>query len=89
MVRLEFSIEIQRSAEDVFELVGNPENDVKWQDAVLEVEKLTPGPIRTGTRYRHTLKILGKRMQVDVEFIERKAPSGYVLRSLGAPFHNT
>jgi hypothetical protein len=86
MVKLEFSIEIQRSAEDVFALVGNPENDVKWQGAVIEVEKLTPGPIRMGTRYRHTLKILGKRVAVEVEFIERELHSGYILQCRSAPF---
>src|SRR5450432_4268730 len=86
MVRLEFTIEIERSAEDIYELAGNPENDVKWQSAVLEVEKLTPGPIRTGSRYRHTLKILGKRLAVEVEFTERQRHSGYVMQSVSAPF---
>jgi len=86
MVRLEFSIEIERSVEDIYEVVGNPENDVVWQDAVVEVHKLTPGPIQTGSRYRHTLRIFGKRMGVDVEFIERQPHSGYVLRCRSAPF---
>ncbi len=85
-MRLEFSIEIERSVEDIYELVGNPENDVKWQDAVVEVHKLTPGPIQTGSRFRHTLRIFGKRMGVDVEFIERQPHSGYVLQCRSAPF---
>jgi Polyketide cyclase / dehydrase and lipid transport len=86
MVRLEFSIEIERSVEDIYDVVGNPENDVKWQDAVMEVHKLTPGPIQAGSRYRHTLKIFGKRMGVDVEFIERQPHSGYVLQCRSTPF---
>jgi uncharacterized membrane protein len=85
-VRLEFSIEIERSVEDIYELVGNPENDVKWQDAVVEVHKLTPGPIQAGSRFRHTLRIFGKRMGVDVEFIERQPHSGYILQCRSAPF---
>jgi Polyketide cyclase / dehydrase and lipid transport len=85
-VKLEFSIEIERSVEDIYELVGNPENDVKWQDAVVEVHKLTPGPIQTGSRFRHTLRIFGKRMGVDVEFIERQPHSGYVLQCRSVPF---
>src|SRR5258708_991588 len=86
MVRLEFSIEIERSPEDVFELVGDPENDVKWQAAVVDVQKLTSGPIKAGTRYRHTLRIFGRRMGVDVEFIEREAHSGYILQCTSDPF---
>ena len=58
MLRLEFSVEIERPADDIYELISNPENDVKWQDAVLEVRKLTPGPIRAGSRYQHMLRIL-------------------------------
>jgi hypothetical protein len=85
MVRLEFSIEIERSAEDIYELVGNPENDVKWQGAVLEVKKLTSGPIRAGSRYRHTFRILGKRMDADVEISARQPHSSYVLQCVSGP----
>jgi Polyketide cyclase / dehydrase and lipid transport len=86
MVRLAFSIEIKRSAEDIYALVGDPENDVRWQAAVLAVHKVTPGPIRTGSRYRHTLRILGKRLDVDVEFVERQLHSGYVMHCRSTPF---
>ena len=85
MVRLEFSIEIARTAEDIYDLVGNPENDVKWQGAVLEVRKLTPGPLRTGSRFQHTLRVLGKRMDVDVEISERQPHSTYVLQCVSGP----
>jgi uncharacterized membrane protein len=85
MVRLEFSIEIERPADDIYELISNPENDVKWQDAVLEVRKLTPGPVRAGSRYQHMLRILGKRMAVDVEISERQPHSSYVLQCVSGP----
>jgi hypothetical protein len=86
MIRLDFSIEIRRSPEHVFALVANPENDVQWQSAVVAVRKVTPGPIRAGSRYQHTLSILGKHTDIDVEVTERRAHSGFVLRSLGSPF---
>jgi len=85
MLRLEFSVEIERPADDIYELISNPENDVKWQDAVLEVRKLTPGPIRAGSRYQHMLRILGKRMAVDVEISERQPHSSYVLQCISGP----
>lgn len=86
MIRLEFAIEIKRSPEQVFALIGDPENDVQWQSAVVAVRKVTPGPIRIGSRYQHTLSILGKHTDIEVEFTERRAHSGYVLKSLGSPF---
>jgi uncharacterized membrane protein len=85
MLRLEFSVEIERPADDIYELISNPENDVKWQDAVLEVRKLTPGPLRAGSRYQHTLRVLGKRMDVDVEISERRPHSSYVLQCVSGP----
>jgi carbon monoxide dehydrogenase subunit G len=86
MIRLEFSIEIQRSPAHVFALVADPENDVQWQSAVVAVRKITPGAIRTGSRYQHTLSILGKHTDIDIEITERRAPSGYIMRSLGTAF---
>jgi len=85
MLRLEFSIEIERTADDIYELISNPENDVKWQDAVLDVRKLTPGPVRAGSRYQHTLRILGKRMAVDVEVSAREPHSSYILQCVSGP----
>jgi hypothetical protein len=86
MVRLEFTIEIARTAEDVYALIGDLANDAKWQRAVLEVVKLTPGPIQAGSRYRHTLGILGKRVNVDVEIVERQPHFAYVLQCRSPPF---
>lgn len=85
MLRLEFSVEIERAADEIYELISNPENDVKWQDAVLEVRKLTPGPVRAGSRYQHMLRILGKRMDVDIEISERQPHSSYVLQCVSGP----
>ena len=86
MVRLEFSIEIERTSEEIFDVVGNPENDARWQSAVLSVQKLTPGPIRTGSQYRHSLNILGQKMDAAVEISERQPASSYVLQCVSGPF---
>lgn len=86
MVRLEFSIEIDRPSEDIFEVVANPENDIKWQSAVLAVRKLTPGAIRTGSRYQHTMNVLGRSMDAAVEISERQPDTRYVLQCVSGPF---
>jgi hypothetical protein len=67
-MRLEFSIHIERTPRDVFGVVANLENDTKWQQAVLEARKLTPGPIAVGTRFRHTIAIMGATRQLEIEF---------------------
>jgi Polyketide cyclase / dehydrase and lipid transport len=85
MLQFNFSIEIERSAKDIFDLLGNPENDVKWQEAVLDVRKVSPGPVRTGSRFQYTLRILGRRMDLEVEISERQPHSSYALQCVSGP----
>lgn len=45
------TVEIGRPPDDVFAFVTDPGNLSAWQD-VDEVEQLTEGPVRAGTRFR-------------------------------------
>ena len=56
-MRLEFTIEIRRRPRDVFAVVGNLENDPRWQLAVVTGSKLTTGPIGKGARFRHVMNL--------------------------------
>ena len=60
MIHVSHSIDIRRSPEDVFAYVTDPGKLHTWQDAE-EVEQLTPGPVRPGTRFREVHKVLGRR----------------------------
>ena len=60
MIHVSHSIDIRRSPEDVFAYVTDPANLHTWQDAE-EIEQLTPGPVRPGTRFREVHKALGRR----------------------------
>lgn len=46
MLKASFSIEIGRPAADVYRLISNHENDVRWQSVVADVRKISPGPAR-------------------------------------------
>jgi len=86
MLKASFSIEIGRPAADVYRLISNHENDVRWQSAVADVRKISPGPVRAGSRFRHTLQLLGARMQADVEIAETRAPEFHAFSIAGGPF---
>ena len=49
---VENSIGIAAPAETVFDYVTDVRREPEWNPQLREAEKLTPGPIRTGTRYR-------------------------------------
>jgi uncharacterized membrane protein len=62
MITLQESIEIDRPVKEVYEYIVNVENAPKWQPAVIEVKRLTEGPIRVGTQFSEVAKMMGMRV---------------------------
>ena len=85
-MRLEFAIDIDRPVPDVFGVVGNLENDPKWQKAVTQATKVSPGPIAEGTRFRHLVRLMGRTSVVDMEFRQYAPEQRYVLGCVTGPF---
>ena len=88
-MRLEFMIDIARPVRDVFGVVGNLENDPKWQKAVIEATKVSPGPIAEGTRFRNVVRLMGRASVVDIEFLDYARERRYVLDCATGPFEFT
>ena len=51
----------------VFEYVSNLDNTTKWLPGVMQVDKLTDGPVSVGTRYRETRQVADRKGHVDME----------------------
>lgn len=85
-MRLEFTIDIERPVRDVFGIVGNLENDPKWQKAVAQATKVSAGPIAEGTRFRHLVQLMGRTSVVDMEFRQYTREQRYVLGCVTGPF---
>jgi uncharacterized protein YndB with AHSA1/START domain len=62
-------VEIARPPEEVFALVTDPAKLSVWQDAE-EVQQLTDGPVRAGTRFREAHKVMGRRRVELTEVVE-------------------
>jgi uncharacterized protein YndB with AHSA1/START domain len=54
MASFENSVTIRRPVEDVFAFLADFENVPKWNYAIVETTKVSPGPVRVGTTYRQT-----------------------------------
>src|SRR3954463_3586888 len=63
------TVEIARTPEDVFAFVSDPAKLSVWQDAE-EVQQLTDGPVRAGTRFREVHKVMGRRRVELTEVVE-------------------
>jgi uncharacterized protein YndB with AHSA1/START domain len=76
MATLRHEIRINRPREMVFPLAAEPENTLKWDSAgVQSVEKLTPGPLARGSRYKGRWKRFGT---IEYEFAEYDPPHRFV-----------
>jgi len=66
MIALQETIEINRPVAEVYNYVVNIDGQ-KWQPAVIEVKKLTEGPVRVGSRFNETAKMMGRRVHTVCE----------------------
>lgn len=69
MINVEDSVIINRPVEEVFAFVADQTNAPQWQDGLLEVRRVTDGPIGVGTKHTVVRKFLGRRMELTNEYI--------------------
>lgn len=69
-MRVEQSVIVGRSVDDVFALVGNPDNDTQWGSLIVESQQISPGPVGKGTVFQQTATFLGGRLKTTVEITE-------------------
>jgi uncharacterized membrane protein len=86
MWKIESSIEIDRSVEDVFAVLSNVENSAKWSSVFLEAEKTSEGPIGVGTTWRVVQKALGRRIEGEIEVTEYEPNRKCAQKSKSGPF---
>ncbi len=70
MTRVEVSVDIGRPPKEVFEFITTFENNVLWQNGVLEAKLTSDGPLGVGSTYAQTSKFLGQRIQFAFEVLE-------------------
>jgi carbon monoxide dehydrogenase subunit G len=86
MLRARFRVDIARPPLDVYRVISNHEYDPRWQSAVAEVVRLSAGPVRAGSRFRHTLSIMGARIQAELEVGQTRAAELHAFSAAGGPF---
>ena len=79
-MRFEFGLEIARRPEDVFAYLADPTHLPDWQASAVEVRPETDG------RWSEVRRFLGRRLDVEVEAVERDPPRLLTVRSTGGPF---
>ena len=78
------TVQIARPPEEVFAFVSDPAKLSAWQDAE-EVQQLTDGPVRAGTRFREVHKVMGRRRVELTEVVEYDPGRVFHIRVLEGP----
>ncbi len=86
MAKLEISIVINRPIEEVFAVLGNPENGPRWSSSSSEVMITSDGPIGVGTTYRSVRTALGQRIESETEVTEYEPNRKIATKSISGPF---
>lgn len=85
MLKVETSIVINRSVEDVFAVLSELENYPKWSSTFQEIKKTSAGPMGVGTTWTGVGKSLGKRIETKIEQTEYEPNRKYTQKS-NSPF---
>jgi hypothetical protein len=74
MVRIDGEIIINRPVDAVFEFVADERNEPRYNPRMLRVEKLSPGPIGLGTRFRTAMTSRPRPAEMTIEWIGYDPP---------------
>jgi Polyketide cyclase / dehydrase and lipid transport len=74
MVRIEGEIVIRRPVEVVFDYAADPGNEPQYNPHMLRAEKITPGPVAKGTRFRSAVASMGRTAEMLVECTGYRRP---------------
>src|SRR6188472_2341714 len=85
MVKVERSVAIGRSSDDVFAFVADQTNAARWQSGIVEIRRLTDGPPGVGTRHTFTRTLMGKRMSGESEYVAFEPGKRVAFRTTSGP----
>jgi len=63
MARIEESVEIKRPVDEVFAYTTEAKSWPKWQSIIMEAEQTSQGPVRVGTTFKGTSRMMGLSMK--------------------------
>jgi len=86
MLKIEISTVINRPVEEVFAVASNPETYRKWSPGLIEVKRISEGPIGVGTTWRLVREALGQRLEAALELTEYEPNRKFTLDSKARPF---
>ncbi|MBI1997386.1 MAG: SRPBCC family protein [Deltaproteobacteria bacterium] len=86
MIKVEHSIVVPRSVDEVFSFLSNFEHDPHWQTGILEAKQTPEGVTLVGTTIRQVRKFLGRRLDYTGEVIDYEENKKIWVKSISGPY---
>ena len=83
MIRIEFSVDVNRPPSEVFAYITDADRLPEWQSGAVEAQWL--GEKARGARIREVRKFLGRRMETELEVTEYEPDRRFDLRAVSGP----
>ena len=74
MARIKRELVINRPVPEVFDLVADERNEPRYNPRIRRAEKLSPGPIGRGTRFRAEAVTLGRTTEMTIQYTTYERP---------------
>ena len=86
MIKVEHSIIVPRSVEEVFSFLGNFEQDPHWQSGILEAKQMPAGAALVGTTVKQVRHFFGRRLDYTGEVIDYEENKKIWVKSISGPY---
>jgi hypothetical protein len=85
MIQHEVSIYLNRPVDQVFIFLADPTKQPAWQSDLIEIEQLTAGPMRVGTRIREVRRVGRRRAEYQAEVSAFEPDKRFALQVITGP----
>ncbi len=85
MERFELNTVINRPIEEVFAILANLENDLKWRTEWVDARKTSEGPIGIGTHFSLFAKAFGRRIETVYETVQYEPDRNAAWKAMSGP----
>ena len=85
MITNQKTITINQPIEEVFAYISDFQNGPEWQSGLVEVCRLTKGPLGTGTQFSSVRKFMGRKLESRIEFVAYEKNRRIAFRSVSGP----
>ena len=87
MVRIDFTLEVERDAQEVFDYLTDLARLPEWQSSAVETH--ADGPLAVGVRIAQRRRILGREVENELEVTAFEPPCRLTLKALSGPVRFT